>query len=94
MRRNMRSNNGTNLLWFLAGVSLGTAATMMLTPVSGAETRRRIGERADDARGFLKESGREYFERGRELYEHGRTLADEAAEMFEEGRRLVERVES
>jgi gas vesicle protein len=86
----MRRNDGTNLLWFLAGVTMGAAATMVLTPVSGAETRRLIGTKANDARGFLEESSREYLERGRELYEQGRILADEAAEIFEEGRRLVE----
>jgi len=90
----MRRKRGTNLLWFLAGVSLGAGATMILTPVSGAETRRLITEKADDAREFLEESGREYLERGRELYEQGRTIADEAAEMFEEGRRLVEGVQT
>ena len=86
----MRPDGRRSLLWFLAGVSIGAAATMILTPVSGAETRRLIGQTANDARGFLRDSGREYYERGRELYEHGRTIADEAAEIFEEGRRLVE----
>jgi gas vesicle protein len=86
----MRRDDRASLLWFLAGVSIGAAATMILTPVSGAETRRLIGQKAGDARGFIRDSGREYYERGRELYEHGRTLADEAAELFEEGRRLVE----
>jgi gas vesicle protein len=90
----MRRNERASLLWFLAGVSIGVSATLMLTPVSGAETRRLIGAKANDARGFLRDSGREYYERGRELYEHGRTLADEAAEIFEEGRRLVEGVET
>ena len=75
----MRRNSGSNVLWFLAGVTVGAAATLVLTPVSGAETRR-----------FFHESGRDYFERGRELYEQGRHLADEAADMFEDGRRLVE----
>jgi gas vesicle protein len=89
-----RDNAASNLLWFLAGVTVGAAAGLMLTPVSGAETRRAIGRGANNARGFLKESGREYLEKGRELYEHGRHLADEAAEMFEDGRRLVEGVES
>jgi gas vesicle protein len=90
----MRPSNGSNVLWFLAGVMVGAAATMMLTPVRGAETRRLITEGATNARGFVQESGREYLEKGRELYEQGKQLADEAAEMFEDGRRLVEGVET
>jgi gas vesicle protein len=90
----MRRDNGSNLFWFLAGVTVGAAASLMLTPISGVETRRAIGRGATTARGFLRESGREYLDKGRELYEHGRQLADEAAEMFEDGRRLVEGVET
>ena len=90
----MRRSNAFNLLWFLAGVAAGTAATLILTPVSGAETRRRITKGAGNARGFLEHSGRHYLDKGRELYEQGCHLADEAAEMFEDGRRLVEGVET
>jgi gas vesicle protein len=89
----MRRNDGSNLLWFLAGVTLGAAASVMFAPVRGAETRRFLGRKSRDARGFLQTSGREYFDKGRHLYEQGRMLADDAAEMFEEGRRLVERAE-
>jgi gas vesicle protein len=89
----MSRNDGANLLWFFAGVGMGVTATMMLTPVSGAETRRLISEKASEAGGFLQQSGREYYERGRELYEQGRSLADEAAEMFAEGRQLIEGAE-
>jgi gas vesicle protein len=88
----MRRTKGTNLLWFVAGVTVGAAAGLLLTPVPGTETRRLIGERAKDASGFIQESGREYLDKGWELYDHGRQLADEAAELFEDGRRLVERV--
>jgi gas vesicle protein len=90
----MRRNVGSNVLWFLAGVTVGTAASVMFTPISGAETRRALGKGAVSARGFIQDSGREYIERGRELYEQGRHLADEAAELFEDGRRLVEGVET
>ncbi len=86
----MRRSNGSNLLWFMAGVATGAAASLMLAPVSGVETRRLITKGAGNARGFLQQSGRDYLDKGRELYEQGCHLADEAAEMFEDGRRLVE----
>ena len=86
----MRRSNGSNLLWFMAGVATGAAVSLVLTPVSGAETRRLITKGAGNAKSFLEQSGREYLDKGRELYEQGCHLADEAAEMFEDGRRLVE----
>ncbi|MGH9629165.1 MAG: YtxH domain-containing protein [Bryobacteraceae bacterium] len=86
----MRQHNSFNLLWFLAGVSLGAAVGMLYTPYDGPEMRRRLGEKADEGREALAHSGREYLEKGRELYDKGRRLADEAAEMYDEGRRLVE----
>jgi hypothetical protein len=87
---NMRHDSSTNLLWFLAGIGLGTAAGILMAPNAGADTRRIIRTRADEARGYLSTHGQDYYERGRELYERGRQLADEAAQMFDEGRRLVE----
>jgi hypothetical protein len=90
----MRQSNSANILWFLAGLGLGTAAGIVMAPVSGAETRRQIGARAGQARQYVGTHGHDAFERGRELYDKGRHLADEAAEMFEEGRRLVEDAEA
>jgi gas vesicle protein len=90
----MRRRSGSNVMLFLAGVTAGVAATLILTPISGAEARRFIGKGAANTRGFLQESGRQYIEKGRELYDQGRHLAEEAAEMFEDGRRLVEGVET
>lgn len=84
----------TNLLWFLTGVGIGVAAGAVLAPQSGADTRRMLGDRARQARGYVSTHGHEYMEYGRELYDKGRQLADEAAEMFEEGRRLVEEAEN
>ena len=59
----MRRGNGSNLLWFLAGVAAGAAVSLVVTPVSGAETRRLITKGAGNARGFLQQSGREYLEK-------------------------------
>jgi len=78
----MRSDHTYNVLWFVAGLSLGVGAGMVLAPKSGAEMRRYLGEHAGSAR--------DYIGRGRELYEKGRELADEAAQLYEDGRHLVE----
>jgi hypothetical protein len=90
----MRHSNSANVLWFLAGLGLGTAVGLVVAPAAGADTRRQIGVRAGQARHYVSAHGHDALERGRELYERGRQLADEAAEMFEEGRRLVEEAEA
>lgn len=79
----MRSSTTTsNVMCFLAGLSLGAAAGLLIAPAPGADTRRYLTNRAGSARVYL--------DKGRELYEQGRELADEAAELYEEGRHLVE----
>jgi hypothetical protein len=90
----MRQDSSANVLWFLAGLSLGTVAGLVMAPASGVDTRRQLGARAGQARQYVSTHGHDALERGRELYEKGKQLADEAAEMFEEGRRLVEEAEA
>jgi hypothetical protein len=86
----MRNDSSANLMWFLAGLGLGTAAGMLLAPQPGSDTRRMIGSRANEAGQYLSAHSHDYYERGRELYDKGKHLADEAAQLFDEGRRLVE----
>jgi len=90
MSRDRNSSNGANILWFIAGLSAGTAVGLLCAPAPGAETRRLLMDRTERSKAFLATSGRDYLEKGRELYDKGRRLADEAAEMFDEGRKLVE----
>ena len=86
----MAKNSSSNVMWFVAGASVGVAAALVLTPCSGAEMRRRLSDKAMASKDVLATSGRDFLDKGRELYEKGRHLADEAADMFDEGRRLVE----
>ena len=74
----MQDNTSRNILWFLAGLSLGAAVGILGAPKSGTETRRLLASKATSG----------------ELYERGRHLAEEAAELFEEGRRLMEQADS
>lgn len=80
----MRSNDKTtNILYFAAGLCLGSAVGILIAPAAGADTRRYLGDRTGAAR--------EYLDYGRDLYDKGRELADEAATMYEESRHLIER---
>src|SRR6476661_556109 len=90
----MRDDTTKCLMWFVAGLGLGTAVGLMTAPRSGAETRRLIGNRANEAGDFLATNSRDYLDRGRELYERGRQLAEEAAMLFDEGQKLMDEADA
>lgn len=85
-------DNGSKVIWFVAGAAVGAAIALLYTPAAGTEIRRRIAEKTDQGRQMLADQGRDLYERGKEMFESGRKLADEAADMFERGRKLVESV--
>ena len=87
----MAHNNTGNLVWFVAGASIGATIALLYAPQSGRDTRRVIGKKARQGREALADTGRDLVDKGRDLYEKGRRVADDAAELFERGRRLVER---
>lgn len=57
----LETRSGTGVLGvlagFLGGALFGTALTILLAPRSGAETRRRIVERAERSKGTLQRMG-------------------------------------
>lgn len=90
----MREDTSNSLLWFAAGLSLGTVIGLMAAPQPGSETRRLIGARAGEAGKHLASNSREYIDRGRDLYGRGKQLAEEASQMFDEGRRLMDQADA
>lgn len=80
----------SKVLWFVAGVAVGSTIALLFAPTSGRVARRRIGRVAERGRESLTETGQEIVDKGKDLYEKGRKLADEAAEMFDRGKKLVE----
>jgi gas vesicle protein len=87
----MAQDNGSKVIWFLAGAAIGAAVALLYAPQSGEEVRRYLGDKAKEGRTALADSGHDMMERGRELFERGRKMADEAAEMFDRGRKIVNR---
>ena len=87
----MAHNNTGNLVWFVAGASIGATIALLYAPQSGRDTRQVIGRKARQGREALADTSRGLVDKGRDLYEKGRRVADDAAELFERGRRLVER---
>jgi gas vesicle protein len=86
-----RENTGAVVVWFFGGALLGATVALLLAPQSGKRTRRLLGEKAEEGRKSLFESGQDIVSRGRELYERGREIAEETAELFERGRRVAEK---
>lgn len=76
--------------WFLAGAAVGVSVGMLYAPKSGKETRKYIGETAQDGREVVETSGKDLFDRGKDLYDRGRKIADDAADLFERGKKLVQ----
>jgi gas vesicle protein len=86
-----QQDNGSSVIWFVAGAAIGASIALLYAPQSGEETRRVIGQKAKEGREALAESGRDMMERGRDLYDRGRQMADEASEMLDRGRKIVDR---
>jgi gas vesicle protein len=85
----MSDEDTGKVLWFVAGAAVGAAIALLFAPASGEVTRRKIGQKADEGREAITETGKEILDKGRDLYDKGRKLADDAADMFDRGRKLV-----
>ena len=63
----MAKHEGSEFVWFLAGIAIGLAGALLTAPQAGEETRRQLREQAARGRERLREAGRNASERGREL---------------------------
>jgi gas vesicle protein len=65
----MQDRYSNELFFFVAGVTVGVVAALLVAPYSGEETRQLIRERVDEGRdraGDVLEKGKEFVERGRD----------------------------
>jgi gas vesicle protein len=84
-----KDDNGSGIVWFLAGAAVGAAVALLYAPHSGRDTRKYISKTTEKSKDAIAGSGKELVDKGKELYDRGRALADEAADLFERGRKLV-----
>jgi len=80
------------MMWFAAGLGLGTALAMLYAPTSGRDMRRKIAEKTSQGRTVLADGSKDLYDKGKRMVERGRRLAEEASILFERGRKLVEEV--
>jgi gas vesicle protein len=85
MSRDDGAAAGTVILAFVLGAVTGAAVALLMTPMSGEEARRILGERARDGRERAEEAarqGREFLNRQRETLtsavERGREAYNQA----------------
>jgi len=88
----MADRAADKVIWFAAGVALGTAAAMLYAPWAGRDLRRKIAEKANQGSTAIAETSKDLYDKGKRMIERGRQLAAEAADLFERGRKLVEEV--
>ncbi len=79
-----KSNDGSSIAWFLAGMTVGAAVAILFAPKSGEETRQSIAEAASRGKDLADRTTREVVEFGRDAYVQGRDLADGAKEASKE----------
>jgi gas vesicle protein len=51
----MSDNNGGGILWFMAGLGIGAAISILYAPKSGGETRQRISAAAKQGRDVIED---------------------------------------
>jgi len=69
----MADNDGSGILWFLAGLGIGAAVGILYAPRTGEETRQQIRDAAEQGRDVVKR-------RARDAREQAGTWADKGRE--------------
>ena len=61
----MADNDGSGILWFLAGLGIGAAVGILYAPKSGEETRQQLRDAAEQGRDVVKERAQQATRPGR-----------------------------
>ena len=70
---------GDRSAYFLLGAAIGAATALLMAPASGAQTRRKIRRRGEEAADYLIDAGKELVEQCEELYERSGEVVEDAA---------------
>jgi gas vesicle protein len=65
----MQDRHSNEIFFFIAGLTIGVVAALLVAPHSGEETRQLLRERVDEGRdraNEMLERGKQYVERGRD----------------------------
>ena len=85
-----REGSGCGILWFLAGLGVGTALGVLYAPKSGTETRESLKSAAGESREGMQDRARRYREQAQQWAERGKEAIAQQKEnlrsAFEAGR--------
>ena len=70
---------GDGAAYFLLGAAIGAVAALLLAPVSGARTRRRLVRKGEEAADYLIHAGEELVDKCEDLYERSGELLEDAS---------------
>lgn len=73
----MSRYTGERILWFIAGVGIGTGATFLFGTRRGQRYRRQVARMVEDGCEQISEAGQEFVGRGKELLDSGREFVEE-----------------
>ncbi|MDF1580193.1 MAG: YtxH domain-containing protein [Desulfuromonadales bacterium] len=76
------NHGGASLLAFLAGAAVGGVAALLLAPRSGAETRQKVLDAAEELKVRSQTLVTEAENRVREVVEEGKEALDQNKEVF------------
>ncbi len=82
-----KKSGGSGFAWFIAGVTMGVAAAVLLAPQSGKETLESLSKAAAKGREYGDRKRREAAETGRKAYAQSK---DKAGETVESGKNILE----
>jgi gas vesicle protein len=78
----MSDNDGSSLVWFLAGLGIGGLVGILYAPRSGSETREEIKARAEQGREYVRARAREAREQASDWVDKGRDVVTQQKDQF------------
>jgi gas vesicle protein len=78
---------------FFMGAIVGAGLALLFAPYSGEETRRKIGEKKDDAKKAIKDTTEQLVKKGNELIDEGKKSIDhlktEMSRLVDDGKKSI-----
>ena len=65
------ARDGSSVLWFLTGISIGTALGILYAPRAGSQTREILQSKVDESREYIRKQANDFRDRASELVEKG-----------------------
>jgi gas vesicle protein len=78
----MADRDGNGVVWFLAGLGIGTLVGVLYAPRSGSETRDVLRSRADEGREYMRNRARQAREQASDWVDRGREVLNQQKDQF------------